>query len=164
MNKSILLVWIQYFLKRERCNDVIFVLDVQSRKKWNFDIPDDSESRKELSDIIKKRYKKALRHISRDERRSPVLTGADPSIGWRTDLERDTLKEITGLHAINFKNETRYHEIFWRMYGDEIEELAEKRKNTYREELEESMEQRLKHIEFYLNTVADYMEKFDAET
>ncbi|GBN59158.1 hypothetical protein AVEN_125675-1 [Araneus ventricosus] len=142
----------------------MFVLDIQSRKKWSFDIPDDSESRKELSDIMKKRFEKTLRRILRDERRSPVLTGADPSIGCRTNLERDTLKETMGLHAINFKEETRYHEMFWRMYGDEIEELAEKQKNIYREELEESMEQRLKHIEFYLNTVADYMEKFDAET
>ncbi|GBN18792.1 hypothetical protein AVEN_39717-1 [Araneus ventricosus] len=142
----------------------MFVLEVQSRKTWKLEIPKDNETRKELSNFIKKRYEKALRRISRDERKSPVKTGADSSIGCRTNLERDTLKEITGLHAINFTKETRYHNIFWKTYENEIKELVEKRKSTYGKELEESMEKRQNLIEFYMNVVADYTEKFNAGT
>ncbi|GBM36234.1 hypothetical protein AVEN_111967-1, partial [Araneus ventricosus] len=76
-----------------------------------------------------------------EARQFPNLTGAEPSIGCFKDVDKGTLKVITGLPVINFTMETTHHKKFWSTYGKEIKEIDELQYPTER-----------------LGVVADYME------
>ncbi|GBN18796.1 hypothetical protein AVEN_39719-1 [Araneus ventricosus] len=148
MNVSILLASLQPFVfQGGNYMDVHTILNVQTRRKWEYQVLHEDETCEWLFDFIKEIYEDSETRFLMDQKRSPALMGLEPSIGVASDCEKETLEMIMGLPVINFTKETTHHEQFWSTYGKEIKEMMDKRRNPTE----------------HLCVVADYMENIDSE-
>ncbi|GBM52745.1 hypothetical protein AVEN_74374-1, partial [Araneus ventricosus] len=94
MNVSILLVSLKPSdFQGGKCMDVYTILNVQTRRKWEYEVRHEDRTSEGLGDFLKEIYEDAETCFLMDQRKSPVLMGLEPSIGVQSDFEKETLEK-----------------------------------------------------------------------